>query len=120
MLAGILADGSAAIALVSHHPVRPQPRPTLGSFHQGSLDGLAVQDACTGLGIPPHLGSQLFPESSMDGLPGAIQPPETEVMVGGSPRRKFMGEEPPLTSGTKEVEDGVHDLPQGMQSRSAS
>src|SRR5918999_2064214 len=86
----------------------------------GSLDGLAVQDACAGLGIPPHLGPKLFPESSMNGLPGVIQPPEPEVVVGGSPRRKFMGEEPPLASGTKDVEDGVHDLPQGMQPRSTS
>jgi hypothetical protein len=88
--------------------------------HHGSLDTLAVQDACAGLGIPPHLGSQLFPESGMDRLPGAIEPPEPEVVVGSSPRREFVGEEAPLTSGTKDVEDGVHDLPQGMQPRSAS
>jgi hypothetical protein len=88
--------------------------------HHGSLNTLAVQDACAGLGVSPHLGPQLFPEGGMDGLPGAIQPPEPEVVVGGSPRREFVGEEAPLTSGTKDVEDGVHDLPQVMQPRSAS
>src|SRR5918999_3906496 len=88
--------------------------------HHCSLDSLAVQDSCTGLGIPPHLGPQLLPEGGVDGLPGTIQPPEPEVVVGGSPRRKFVGEEPPLASGTKDVEDGVHDLPQGMEPRSAS
>jgi hypothetical protein len=33
MLAGILADGPAAVALVSYHPVRPQPGSARGSFH---------------------------------------------------------------------------------------
>jgi hypothetical protein len=56
----------------------------------------------------------------MDGLPGAIQPPEPEVVVGGLPRWKFVGEESPLASGAKDVEDSVHDLPQEMQSRTAS
>jgi hypothetical protein len=93
---------------------------TPNTAHHGSLGPLAVQDSCTGLGIPPHLGPQLLPESGMDCLPGALQPPETEVVVGGSPRREFVGEEPPLASGTKDVEDGVHDLPQGMQPRTAS
>jgi hypothetical protein len=54
---------------------------TTDTAHHCSLDRLAVQDACAGLGIPPHLGPQLFSESGMDGLPGAIEVPGTKVVV---------------------------------------
>ena len=61
MLAGILADGSAAIALVSYHPVRSQSGSALGSFHCTLGHQLGEHGSLMALAWSQHQSYQLTP-----------------------------------------------------------
>lgn len=50
----------------------------------------------------------------MDAGPGAVLSPQTEVMIDGLPRGQVVGQHPPRTAAAQHVEDGVQDLPVGM------
>ncbi len=61
MLTGIAADGSAAVALVSHHSVQPQPGSTLGSFHCPLGHQLGKHRSLMALAWRQHQSDQLAP-----------------------------------------------------------
>jgi hypothetical protein len=77
MLAGILSDGPAAVALVSYHPVRPQSGSALGSFH------------CT-------LGHQLGEHGSLMALPWSQHQSDQFTPTFGT--QMYLGAEPSLAT----------------------
>lgn len=87
--------------------------------NSGCLDLLAVDDAGTGLGVSPNPDAQPFAKGSMHRLPDAIQSPEPEVVIDRLPGRELVGQQPPLTTTTDDIEDGIQDLPPGVGSWSA-
>jgi len=49
----------------------------------------------------------------MGSLPGAVEPPGTDVVIDRLPGRKLPREQTPLAAGADEVEDTVQDLASG-------
>src|SRR5918994_2245406 len=86
------------------------------SSHAGGLYRLAIHYACTGLGISAHANAHPLTQGRVHPLPGAVDPPSSEVMMDGLPGRKLMGKQAPGTPTTDDVEDGVKDLAQGVYS----
>src|SRR5438270_8737636 len=93
---------------------------TLFSSHAGALHRLAVDDASAWLRISAHTANaHPLAQGSVHPLPGAVDPPSSEVMVDGLPRRKVVRQETPSTPAAEYVEDGVKDLAQGVYSWSS-
>jgi hypothetical protein len=93
---------------------------TVLAAHPGSLGRLGVHHTGGGVGIAPELGPQAPADHVVQLLPGAIQPPLSEVVKDGLERRKLAREHPPLAAGLQQVEDGVEDLAVGMNSWSST
>jgi hypothetical protein len=53
----------------------------------------------------------------MQPLPGAVQTPETKVVIDGLPRREVVRQQSPGAAALEHVEDGVEDLAQAMEAR---
>jgi hypothetical protein len=53
----------------------------------------------------------------MHPLPPPIQAPETEVVVESLPRWEVVGKQSPRTAALENVEDGIEDLAQAMETR---
>src|SRR5215210_2815733 len=85
----------------------------------GGPDRLAVDDGGTWLGLTTDDDAQLVTENAVQALPRAIQTPQTEIVIGGLPWRKFVWEEPPRTATPNNVEDRVQDLANRVQAGSA-
>jgi hypothetical protein len=81
-------------------------------------DGLAIDDPRARLGVPPDVGAELLPEDSVQLLPGAIQAPEPEIVIGGLPRWELVWEEAPGTATSDNIEDGIQYLADRVQARS--
>jgi len=85
----------------------------------GRPDGLAIDDASARLGITPDGRAELLAQDGVQVLPGAVQTPQTEVVVGGLPRRELMREQSPGTATPNDVEDSVQDFADRVEARSA-
>jgi hypothetical protein len=81
-----------------------------GATHAGRSDRLAVDDARARLGLPPACRAELLAEHRVQVLPGAVQPPQSKVVVGRLPRRELVREQPPGTATPHNIEDGIQDL----------
>ena len=83
------------------------------------FDALGINDSRPRLGIPgcslPLGRSQGFEDEG----PQSVQSVSPEVVVNGRPRRKIMGQKPPMTATFKYIEDGVEDVAQGVAARSS-
>lgn len=94
---GAMDPGPEHQSLGVHHQVALAPAQLLATVvasdspDPGGLDRLAVDDAGTGLEVTPNPNSEPFPEGRVDTLPGAIQPPEPEVVIDGLPGRELVG-----------------------------
>jgi hypothetical protein len=53
--------------------------------HSGTLDRLAIDNACTGLRVSFQANSQTFSDSLVDLSPSAIDAPLSEVVIDGRP-----------------------------------
>ena len=73
-------------------------------------DGLAIDNASARLRIAPDGRAELLAQDGVQVLPGAVQTPEPEIVVGGLPGCEFMWEQSPGTATPYDVEDGVQDL----------
>src|SRR4051812_14385217 len=78
----------------------------------GALHTLAVDDKRGRLGLPPHLLADLLDQGGVDRFPGAFPTPFVEVVAYALPFREFMGQQPPLAAGAREVAQRVDDFPQ--------
>jgi hypothetical protein len=94
------------------------PVPPVGSAPVGRLDRLAVHPQGLGGRRSPGLDADLLPESGVNLLPGAVQPPVPELAVNGLPGREVVGQHPPRPAGPQVVEDGVHHVPEAGGRRS--
>jgi len=68
------------------------------SAHRGTLDRLRIHHAGTGLRIPLQANPKALADGPVDALPGAVDPPSSEVVVDGGPPRKVVGEQAPLAT----------------------
>ena len=84
------------------------------------LHRLAIHYACAGLRISLEAYSQTLAQVSVQLLPGTVDPPSSEVVVNGLPRRKLVRQQAPSTPATHDVEDGVKELTQSVDSRSSA
>src|SRR5829696_6156635 len=91
---------------------------TLLSAHSGGLDRLTIHNPRARLRIPLQANPQTFSDSPVDPCPGAIDAPFPEVVVNGGPSRKVVREQAPLTTASQDIEDGVEDLAEAVDSRS--
>src|SRR5215212_6093748 len=82
----------------------------LFSAHRGALDRLGVHHASAGLRVPFQSNAQAFAEGLVDPLPATVDAPFPEVVVDGGPPGEVVGEQAPLATALKDVEDGVEDL----------
>src|SRR5215218_5573873 len=89
---------------------------TLLPSYTGTLHRLAIHYASAWLRIPFDADAQTLAQGSVQPLPGAVDPPSSEVMVYGLPGRKVVRQKTPGTATTDDVEDGVKDLAQGVYS----
>ena len=80
-------------------------------------DRLAVDDARTGLRLAPDHGSELATQDRVQKCPGAIEPPQPEVVIGGLPGWELVREQPPGAATPNDIEDRVQDLADGMEAR---
>ncbi len=63
----------------------------LFSAHRGSLDQLRIHHPGTGLRISPQADPKALADSLVDPLPGAIDPPLSEIVViDGGPSREVV------------------------------
>ena len=88
------------------------PRRSRGSCFRGRVgfDALAVNDTRAGGGLLADTASHLLTQLVVDVLPGAIEAPTPVVVMCRAPRRELVGQMPPRTAGTHEIEDTVDDL----------
>ena len=73
-------------------------------------DGLAIDDASARLRIAPDRRAELLAQDGVQVLPGAVQTPEPEIVIGGLPGCELMWEQSPGTATPYDIEDGVQDL----------
>src|SRR5215218_6728719 len=88
---------------------------SLPTAHAGALHRLGIDDSRAGLRISPEADPQTLADGRVDPFPGAVDAPETEVMVDGLPRWEVVGQEPPGAAATENVEDSVEDLAQRVE-----
>lgn len=84
------------------------------------LDGLAVQDGCARLFLPPGLFTDRFTQSRVEVLPGALQPPHSEGVISGFPRRQIARQHSPRATTAHNIENRVQDVAPTVFPRSAS
>jgi hypothetical protein len=66
-----------------------------------------------------HTNAHPLAQGRVHPLPGAVDPPSSEVVMDGLPGREVVGKQAPGTPTTDDVEDGVKDLAQGVYSWSS-
>jgi hypothetical protein len=72
---------------------------------------LTVNDRHAGRGLFPHPLANLSAQGFMDLIPNTISAPSLENGVNRFPIRKLVGQIPPLTTGSIDVPDRIHDQP---------
>ncbi len=92
---------------------------SLLSSHARAPERPVIHHAGARTRIPSDAHAQTLAQGGVQPLPGTVEAPGPEVVVDGLPGRKLVGQQAPGTSATQHVEDGVEDLPQGMDSRAA-
>ncbi len=65
-------------------------------------------------------GTELLTQDRIQVLPGTVQTPHTEIVIGSLPRCELVREQPPCAATPNNVEDGIQDLAHGVQARSAA
>jgi hypothetical protein len=90
---------------------------SLLSSHAGALDRLRIDNTRRGLRITPKTDPQALADDCVEPLPGAIDAPEAKVMVVGLPRQEVVRQQVPGAAAAENLEDGVEDLAQRMDSR---
>ena len=60
-----------------------------------------------------------MPQCRVQPLPGTVETPDPKVMVDGFPRWQIMGQQAPGTATPYDIENGVQDLTQGVNSWSS-
>ena len=88
--------------------------------YTGCPDGLAINDRCARFRVAPDAGAQLFAKYRVQMLPRAVQPPQTEVVIGRLPRRELVREQSPCASTPHDVKDCVQDFAERVQPRSTN
>jgi hypothetical protein len=83
---------------------------TTDALNIGRFRRLAVHDRSTGHRFPAIGFPKLCTGSHVDVFPDSILPPNAEAVIDGLLRRKVVGQHPPSTVGTQQVEDGVQNL----------
>ena len=81
---------------------------------------LAIDDRSTRLRIAADAHAQLLTQDSVEMLPRAVHTPQTEIVIRGLPSWELVREQPPGTAAPHHVEDGIQDLADRVQSRSAN
>ena len=80
-----------------------------------ALDTLGVHDGSCRLGILAHPLPLSCVHNFEDEGPRPVQTESPEMVVNGRPRRKVMGQKPPMTATFQDVEeDGVENIAQGV------
>src|SRR5271165_5983039 len=74
----------------------------------GRLDGLAIDAAGTGRGLPTGSSPDSTAEGVIDGFPGAVSFPRREEVVDGPPWGEIVGQGSPDTAIAVAVEDGIN------------
>jgi|SRR5438874_8162618 len=85
----------------------------------GRPDGLAVDNACTRLRIAADGRAELLAQHGVEVLPGAIQTPQAEIVIGSLPGCELVRQQPPGAATPNDVEDGVQNLAQRVEAGSA-
>src|SRR5215203_1374866 len=91
----------------------------LFSTHPGSLYRLAIHYGGAGLRVPLETDPDPLTQGRVHPLPGPIQAELPEVVVDAAPGREIVGKQAPRTAAPHDVEDGVEDLAQGVQTRTS-
>jgi hypothetical protein len=76
------------------------------------LNGLTIHNGGTGFSRVSLLLANSLAQHLVELMPDAGAFPETEVVVNGLPFGKIVWEQPPRTTCSQEIENGVQDLPQ--------
>lgn len=90
------------------------------SANAGRANRLAIDDGSTRLRVAADTDAELLTQDTVEVLPGAVQAPKTEVVIGGLPSWELVRKQPPGTAAPHNVEDGIQDLTDRVQSRSAN
>src|SRR5271157_4690736 len=77
----------------------------------GRLDGLAIDAAGTGRGLPTGSSPDSTAEGVIDGFPGAVSFPRREEVVDGPPWGEIVGQGSPDKAIAVAVEDGINHGP---------
>ena len=83
----------------------------------GAFDALTVDDTSTGVALAPIDQTHLFSQVGVNRCPQTVAFPESEVVIGRSPRGKVSWQVAPLTAGFDNIENGVGQLSEGMLAR---
>jgi len=81
---------------------------------------LAIGDRSTWLRVAADANAELLTEDSVEMLPRAVHTPQTEIVIGGLPGWELVREQPPGAAAPHDVEDGIQDFADWVQSRSAN
>ena len=73
----------------------------------GRPDRLAIDDACAGMRVAPDGDVELLAQDSVHVFPGAIETPQTEIVISSLPGWELVREQPPGAATPNQVEDGV-------------
>jgi hypothetical protein len=84
------------------------------------LGRLGINDTRAGLWVSPQPHPQAYTQSCVEPLEGSINAPSPKPPVDGLLRREVAGQKPPSAAALEDVEDGVEDLPSGVDFRSSS
>jgi hypothetical protein len=85
----------------------------------GRPDGLAIDDARAGMRVAPDGDAELLAQDRVHVFPGAIETPQTEIVIRTLPGWELVREQPPGAATPNNVEDGVQDLTDRMQAGAA-
>src|SRR5215210_5610021 len=86
----------------------------------GRLHALAVDDARRGTGLAAFQFTRAHDQQLVEGLPQTAVTPSVEVALHRGPRRKILGEHPPLAPAGRDEQNGIHDRAQIDRARPSS
>ncbi len=85
----------------------------------GRPDRLAIDDARAGMRVASDADAELLAQNRVHVFPGAIETPQTEIVISSLPGWELVREQPPGAATPNNVEDGVQDLTDRMQAGTA-
>src|SRR5688500_2520555 len=89
------------------------------STYSCSLHRPAIHYGCAGLGVPLEANAHSLAQSDVHPFPRAVQAELPEVVVDAAPGREVVRKQAPRTAAPDDVEDGVEDLTQRVDSRTS-